>query len=141
MTQNHVPTELDYTYDHGWIAYESWPVTVGITPVATAFLGCVERVQLPRPGSYVTAGLSCGEFESRQLSRPLYAPVSGEVVEVNTDVLLNPWLVGRDPYQAGWLFKVRLTEWPGHALSPAEYSQLTEAEPEYDRGPVVGLPQ
>src|SRR5687768_15332439 len=94
VTQNHVPTELDYTYDHGWIAYESWPVTVGIAPVATAFLGCVERVQLPRPGSYVTAGLSCGEFESRQLSRPLYAPVSGEVVEVNTDVLLNPWLVG-----------------------------------------------
>ena len=79
---------------------------IGISAVAADALGDVVYVDLPEVGSTVTAGETCGELESTKSVSDLYAPVTGEVTEINDDVVDDPALINSDPYGAGWLFKV-----------------------------------
>lgn len=127
-----VPDELHYTREHEWVAVEGSTATVGITDHAQQALGDVVYVSAPAPGSKVTAGEPCGEVESTKSVSDLFAPVDGEVADVNAELGDNPGVVNSDPYGAGWLFKVALpgggAELPAGLLTAAEYEELIAGE-------------
>lgn len=119
---------LKYTEEHEWIALDGDVVTIGITDYAADKLGDVVYVDLPAPGSTVAAGDVCGEIESTKSVGELYAPVAGEVVEVNDAVSDDPSLVNGDAF-AAWLIKVRVD--PASVdglLDRAAYLALTGGE-------------
>jgi len=107
---------LKYTAEHEWVSLSGDPstgsgqviATVGITDFAADKLGDVVFVELPGAGSDVTAGDVCGEIESTKSVGELYAPLTGEVVEVNDEVVADPSLVNSAPYAEGWLVKIRV---------------------------------
>jgi glycine cleavage system H protein len=123
-----IPEHLSYTQEHEWVAIDGATATIGITDHAQEALGDVVYVSAPSAGTKVTAGEPCGEVESTKSVSDLYAPVDGEVAEVNGDVDDNPGLVNTDPYGAGWLFKVTLDggRAPEGLMSAAEYETLTK---------------
>ena len=117
------PQQLRYSKEHEWLsAAEDGVSTVGITEHAANALGDVVYTQLPEVGSTVTAGESCGELESTKSVSDLYSPVTGEITEVNEDVVNDPSLVNTAPFEGGWLFKVRIAEEPVDLLSADEYT-------------------
>ncbi len=118
---------LKYTEDHEWVALDGGVATVGITDYAADKLGDVVYVDLPAVGTVVTAGDVCGEIESTKSVGELYAPVSGEVVEINDDVVADPSLVNADAF-AGWLVKVRVDGALEGLLDRAAYVALTGGE-------------
>jgi glycine cleavage system H protein len=99
---------LSYTAEHEWIAVAGGVATVGITDYAADKLGDVVFVDLPAVGSTVTAAQVVGEIESTKSVGELYAPLVGEVVEINDAVVDDPSLVNSDPFGEGWLLKVRV---------------------------------
>ena len=116
------PEQLRYSKEHEWVSpAEDGVSTVGITSHAADALGDVVFVQLPEAGATVAAGESCGELESTKSVSELYAPVSGEVTEVNQDVADDPSLVNSAPFEGGWLFKVKVSDDGAELLSAAEY--------------------
>lgn len=120
------PQQLRYTKEHEWLSdAENGVATIGITEFAANALGDVVYAQLPEVGDTVTEGETCGELESTKSVSDLYSPVSGEVVEANTDVVEDPSLVNSAPFEGGWLFKVRISEEPKDVLSADEYVALT----------------
>ncbi|MEV7602799.1 glycine cleavage system protein GcvH [Kitasatospora sp. NPDC089797] len=103
------PQHLQYTKEHEWLtAAEDGVSTIGITKHAADALGDIVYVQLPEVGDAVTAGETCGELESTKSVSDLFSPVTGEVTEVNQDVLDDNSLVNSAPFEGGWLFKVRV---------------------------------
>ncbi|MEU5090734.1 glycine cleavage system protein GcvH [Streptomyces sp. NPDC021356] len=117
------PQQLRYSKEHEWLSpAEDGVATVGITEFAANALGDVVYADLPAVGSTVTAGETCGELESTKSVSDLYSPVSGEITEINQDVVDDPSLVNSAPFEGGWLFKVRLSEEPADLLSADEYS-------------------
>ncbi|MET7613746.1 glycine cleavage system protein GcvH [Streptomyces seoulensis] len=117
------PQQLSYSKEHEWLsAAEGGASTVGITEHAANALGDVVFVQLPEVGAEVTAGESCGELESTKSVSELYSPVSGEITEVNQDVVDDPSLVNSEPFEGGWLFKVRVADQPADLLTADEYT-------------------
>jgi glycine cleavage system H protein len=122
-----VPAELQYTPEHEWVSVDGGVATVGITDYAAQQLGDVVYVSLPAVGASVTAGEPCGEVESVKSVSDLYAPVDGEVSEVNEDLEGDPALVNAEPY-ATWLFRVRLSgDLPSDLLSADQYDALTKS--------------
>ncbi|MGW0820779.1 glycine cleavage system protein GcvH [Streptomyces sp. NPDC002845] len=120
------PQHLRYSKEHEWLSgAEDGVATVGITEHAANALGDVVFVQLPEAGATVTAGETCGELESTKSVSDLYAPVTGEVTEINEDVVNDPSLVNSAPFEGGWLFKVRVTEEPADLLSADEYAAFS----------------
>ena len=120
------PQQLRYSKEHEWLsAAEDGVATVGITEFAANALGDVVYAQLPEVGSEVAAGETCGELESTKSVSDLYAPVTGEVVEANQDVVDDPSLVNSAPFEGGWLFKVRIEAEPEDLLSADEYTAFT----------------
>ncbi|GAA3375929.1 glycine cleavage system protein GcvH [Streptomyces sannanensis] len=119
------PQQLRYSKEHEWLSTaEDGVSTVGITKHAADALGDVVYVQLPEVGDTITAGESCGELESTKSVSDLYSPVTGEVTEINQDVVDDPALVNSAPFEGGWLFKVRITEEPADLLSADEYTDF-----------------
>ena len=123
MAQLDFPADLKYSRDHEWIAEagEDAVVRVGISDFAQDSLGDVVYVDLPAVGETVTANETCGEIESTKSVSDVVAPVSGEVVTVNDDVVETPETLNTDPYGAGWLFEVRMSD-------PAEAEALMDAD-------------
>ena len=106
-----IPSDLHYTAEHEWVRRSGDDtVRVGITDFAQSALGDVVFVQLPDVGGDVTAGESFGEVESTKSVSDLFAPVSGTVTAVNGDLEGSPQLVNSDPYGAGWLLDVRVSD-------------------------------
>jgi glycine cleavage system H protein len=99
---------LKYTAEHEWIAFDGDLATVGITDYAADKLGDVVFVELPAAGTGVTAATVVGEIESTKSVGELYAPLDGEVVEVNDAVVDDPSLVNSDPFGDGWLVKLKV---------------------------------
>ncbi len=121
-----IPPDLHYTAEHEWIRRSGDDtVRVGITDFAQSALGDVVFVQLPDVGAEVTAGESFGEVESTKSVSDLYAPVSGTVSAVNTDLDGSPQLVNSDPYGDGWLLDVQVSE---AAELESAISSLLDAE-------------
>ncbi|GAA1260950.1 glycine cleavage system protein GcvH [Sphaerisporangium rubeum] len=125
-----IPEELSYTKEHEWIAgLDDGPVvTVGITAYAAESLGDVVFVQLPEAGSTLQPGEAVGEVESTKSVSDIYAPIGGEVVEINEFVVDDPSLVNSDPYGEGWLFRIRVSGDPEDLLTPEEYTTLTTTD-------------
>ncbi|MFD4971750.1 glycine cleavage system protein GcvH [Streptomyces sp. NPDC058424] len=120
------PQHLRYSKEHEWLSpVEDGVATVGITEFAANALGDVVYAQLPEVGDTVAAGETCGELESTKSVSDLYSPVSGEVTEINEDVVNDPSLANSAPFEGGWLFKVRLAEEPADLLSADEYAAET----------------
>ena len=118
-----IPAELRYTRDHEWAKREGDRLRVGITAFAQEQLGDVVFVELPKVGARVTARQSFGVVESVKAVSDLFAPVTGEVVEINADLTKSPEIVNQDPYGKGWMILVapaKPDEWNG-LLSPAQY--------------------
>ena len=123
-----VAAELKYSVEHEWIAADGdGPSVIGVSAVAAEALGDIVYLDLPEVGSTVTAGETCGEIESTKSVSDLYSPVTGEVTEINDDAVADPALVNSDPYGAGWLFKVSVTE-EGPLLSAQEYAEANGGE-------------
>jgi glycine cleavage system H protein len=119
MSSN-VPADLKYTKSHEWVRVAGDTATIGITDHAQHELTDIVFVELPAANRQLKAGDSCAVVESVKTASDIYAPVSGQVVEVNKAVVDNPALVNTDPYGGGWFFKIKLA-------SPAELNQLLAA--------------
>jgi glycine cleavage system H protein len=115
------PDDRRYTTEHEWIKADGEQYVVGITAFAQDQLGDIVYVELPKVGDRVEAGKPFGVIESVKTASDLYAPVSGEVIEVNGELVDQPQSVNDDPYEAGWIIKIR-------AANPAELDTLLTAE-------------
>jgi glycine cleavage system H protein len=114
------PEELRYHQEHDWARVEGGEATFGITWYAQDKLGEVVFFEPPAPGAQVSANEPYAEIESVKAVSDVFAPLSGEVLEVNEAVSETPELINEDPYGAGWLVKVRLSD-------PSEPDALMDA--------------
>lgn len=105
-----LPDELKYSKEHLWLRLDGDLAVIGITDFAQEELGAVRGVELPSIGDEVDQDDSFGSLEARKTVAELYAPVSGEVVEVNDELSSSPELLNDDPYDGGWLIMVRLSD-------------------------------
>ena len=101
------PADRRYTTEHEWIKPEGEHFVVGITAFAQDQLGDIVYVELPKVGEQIEAGKTFGVIESVKTASDLYAPVTGEVVEVNADLVEQPQDINDDPYERGWMLKIR----------------------------------
>jgi glycine cleavage system H protein len=122
-----IPQDLQYTRSHEWVRTEGDTATVGISDHAQDELGDVVFVELPDEGATFDAGESFGTVESVKAVSDVYAPVGGEVVEVNSSLEDAPEKINDDPYGEGWLVKLR-TSGEADLLSPEEYEKVVEEE-------------
>lgn len=125
-----IPEDLRYSSDHEWIRLEEGNrVRVGITDFAQDALGDVVFVDLPEVGRSVTGGESVSEVESTKSVSDIYAPVSGEVVEVNSDLVDAPDKLNSDPYGEGWILVIELSSEANldNLMDASAYIELTEA--------------
>ena len=122
------PQELKYTKDHEWLKVEGSNVTFGITDFAQDALGDIVFVSLPKVGQKISAGETCGEVESTKSVSDIFAPVSGEVIEVNANLRSTPETINQDPYLNGWMVKVALDQSIDsfELLTAEEYIALSE---------------
>ncbi|MFM2320708.1 MAG: hypothetical protein RLZZ215_3329 [Pseudomonadota bacterium] len=128
---SNVPANLKYADSHEWILdHGDGTVTIGITDHAQALLGDLVFVELPEIGSILSVGDECGVVESVKAASDIYAPVGGEVFEVNHELEDSPELVNTDPYEAGWIFKLKVENSSELAalLSADAYSELVASE-------------
>ena len=102
-----IPEDLRYTAQHEWLRLDGEVAVIGITDHAQGELGDVVYLELPEVGGEIAQGESFGVIESVKAASDLYAPISGEVAEVNSDLEAEPQRVNESPYDAGWLIKVR----------------------------------
>jgi glycine cleavage system H protein len=105
-----IPDTLRYAASHEWVRVDNDLGTVGITDHAQAELSDVVYVDLPKVGARVKAGTVAAVVESVKAASDIYAPVSGEVVEINGDLTAKPELINQDPYGTAWLFRVKITD-------------------------------
>ena len=123
------PDDLRYTAEHEWVRQrDGAPLRVGITAFAQDALGDVVYVNLPPPGTAVTAGDPLGEVESTKSVSDVYAPVTGRVTARNDELESSPELVNSDPYGAGWLVEIEPDdpEAVGSLLTAADYTARVE---------------
>ena len=117
---SNVPDQLRYAASHEWISVKDGIGTVGVSDHAQQELSDVVYVDLPKVGAQATAGATIAVIESVKAASDIYAPVSGEVTTVNTELVTKPELVNSDPYGAAWLFKLKLSQ-------PGELDALKDA--------------
>ena len=124
-----VPADLRYTKEHEWAKLEGDKARIGITAFAQEQLGDVVFVELPKVGAKVTAMKTFGVVESVKAVSDLFAPLSGDVVEINAELPKKPEVVNADPYGQGWMIVVKLAnakEWDS-LMSAADYEKLVAA--------------
>lgn len=116
-----VPVELKFLSSHEWVLVEDNVATIGVSDHAQELLGDLVYVELPEQGSSIAAGDSVGVIESVKAASDIYAPISGEVIEVNDVLDGAPEKINNDPYGDGWMYKVALED-------PEEVESLLDAE-------------
>lgn len=116
-----IPEVLKYTKEHEWARVEDDIVIIGITDYAQDALGEIVYIELPSEGDEVTKGETFGALESTKSVSDLYAPISGEVVEVNEALLDSPEAINEDPYGEGWMVKVK-------PYDPSELEDLMDSD-------------
>ena len=105
-----IPGDLKYTKEHEWARVQGKVVVVGVTAHAQESLGDVVYVELPKVGATVTEGKQFGVIESTKAVSELYSPLTGTVVKVNDALTDNPSTVNTDPYGAGWIIELELSD-------------------------------
>jgi glycine cleavage system H protein len=124
------PENFRYTKEHEWVMVESDIATIGITDHAQSELGDIVYVDLLKAGTIVEKGKTLGSVESVKAVSDVYAPVSGEVIEVNRELAGGPELLNQDPHGAAWLVKIRLStpDEIGQLLTAGEYQEYLGAQ-------------
>lgn len=122
------PEELLYSKQHEWIRVEDSTALVGITDYARDSLGDIVYIGLPEVGSSVAAGDMIGEVESVKSTSDLYAPVSGEITEINQRAVDTPQIINEDPYGNGWLYRMTISDRSelDDLMSAGEYDEYIE---------------
>jgi glycine cleavage system H protein len=124
------PDNFRYTKEHQWVRVDGGVGTVGITEHAQKQLGDVVYVDLPKPGTMLEQGRAMGSVESVKAVSEVFAPVSGEVIEINEGLSATPERLNEDPHGIAWLIKIRMSD-PAEAaqlLSAADYESYVRAE-------------
>ena len=123
-----VPDNLQYTKDHEWVRREGDLVVVGITDFAQSELGDIVFVELPQKGAALTAGKEFGTVESVKAVSEIFAPLTGEVVAINDALGDAPETVNNDPYEGGWILKMRPSkpEELDALMAASDYTKLIE---------------
>lgn len=115
------PAELRYTRSDEWLRIEGEIATIGITDYAQSELGDIVFLELPEPGRYLQTDETFGVIESVKAASDLYAPVEGEVIEVNESLQSALETINQDPYGTGWMIKIRMKD-------PSQAEQLMSAD-------------
>ena len=115
-----IPQDLIYSKEHEWCRVEGDVVVIGVTDFAQGELGDVVFLELPEVGDTVTTGEEFGTIEAVKAVAELFAPVNGEVIEVNAGVIDSPETVNEDPYGNGWMIKISMSD-------PAELDDLMDS--------------
>lgn len=126
---SNIPENLRYSKDHEWVAVVGDVATIGITDYAQHSLGDVVYIDMPRVGDSLNSHEAFGSVESVKAVSEIFIPVAGEITEVNEGLNDTPEEVNNDPYNAGWMIKIKMAK-PGEAdamLSAAEYEEYLEA--------------
>ncbi|MDY0274096.1 MAG: glycine cleavage system protein GcvH [Desulfomicrobium sp.] len=118
------PKELLYAESHEWVKIDGDQATMGITDFAQSELGDLTFVELPQVGDQAVAGEEIGSVESVKAASEIYAPVNGQVVAVNTELEDAPELINKEPYGAGWMVKIKITDAPQNLLNADGYAAL-----------------
>ena len=124
---SNIPSQLRYTKEHEWVEQTSdGKFRVGITDFAQAALGDIVYIQLPKVGENIAQGKVCGEVESTKSVSEIYAPLTGKIVSVNSELDAAPEILNSDPYGAGWIIEVEVSESTqlDSLLSPTDYQAL-----------------
>ena len=123
---SNLPADLLYSKEHEWVKIDGDVATVGITDYAQNSLGDIVFVELPRVGKAIDQFGNIGVVESVKAVSDLFTPIGGEITEINGALESDPASVNRDPYGAGWLFKVKLkdTGEKNNLLSASEYEKV-----------------
>jgi len=123
-----VPDDLLYTEEHEWVYVENNIAIVGITDYAQSELGDIVFVELPQIGDFVRQMEPFGTIEAVKTVADLFAPVSGEVVEVNTLLEDSPQIINQDPYGDGWIIKIKMSDLSEleNLISPEDYRNLIQ---------------
>ena len=103
------PDKLHYTRDHEWVRLEGEIATIGITDHAQEELSDVVFVELPDLGD-IDVGSPVAVVESVKAASDIYAPIAGEIIEINMDLVADPAKINTDPYEGGWIFKIRVSD-------------------------------
>jgi glycine cleavage system H protein len=121
-----LPADLLYSKEHEWVKIDGDTATIGITDYAQHSLGDIVYVELPRVGKAIEQFGNIGVIESVKAVSDLFTPIGGEITEVNAALENDPASVNRDPYGAGWLFKVKLSDAgeKSNLLSASDYEKI-----------------
>lgn len=126
---SNIPKQLQYTLSHEWVKKEDDHYLVGITDHAQTMMGDLVYVELPEVDTQLDSGQECAVVESVKAAADIYSPMSGEVIEVNEQVIDNPSLINQDPYGRGWLFRLRpFEQGKDELLSSEEYTKVVASE-------------
>lgn len=117
-----MPNDRKYLKSHEWHKADGDTVTIGITQIAADELTDITFVALPKVGATLTAGGRFGEIESVKATSDLYSGVGGEVIAVNDALNSNPGVINTDPFEAGWMIKVRVTDTADNLLDADAYA-------------------
>ncbi len=127
---SYVPNDLKYTENHEWIRVTDSYVEIGITDYAQEAMGEIVFIELPGKGEEVAQGGSFGAVESTKSVSDVYSPVSGEIIEVNQQLLESPETINKDPYGDGWIIRLEVSdgdELEG-LLTSEDYTSLVDSE-------------
>ena len=116
-----IPKELRYHKEHEWVKVEGTRATLGISDFAQDALGDIVYLDLPKVGTVVEAGAEITEIESTKTTSPMYAPVGGEIIAVNTLLKERPELINKKPYTEGWIVVIEMSQ-------PNEATKLMDAD-------------
>lgn len=124
------PESLKYTRTHEWVRLDGDTAIVGVTDHAQEAMGDVTFVELPETGKAVTQSEECGVIESVKAASDLYAPLAGEIGEANQALESTPELINQEPYEGGWIFKLRNVDGSQleGLLDAAQYTAQVESE-------------
>lgn len=124
-----LPDNLSYTKEHEWAKIDGDVATIGITDYAQEQLGDIVYLELPEVDDEVAAGDTFGTVEAVKAVSDLYAPLTGTVVAVNEDLEDNPEVVNEDPYEKGWLLKIKISDMQeiDNLLNASDYNSFIEA--------------
>ena len=123
-----LPADLKYTKEHEWTKIEGNIATIGVTDFAQSELGDIAWLEMPSVGDETKIGDAFGTIEAVKTVEDLFAPLSGKIIEINSELLESPEFVNDDPYGKGWIVKLELSDESEIAklLSPDDYSGLIE---------------
>ena len=120
-----IPTDLKFASSHEWVRVEGDTAVIGISDHAQQELTDLAFIELPEVGAALSSGDACGVVESVKTASDIYAPVSGEVTEINDALESEPGIVNEDPYGDGWFYRIRLSNADEFEdlLTPEDYAE------------------